>query len=361
MSRLLFFPFLFTLLNSIAQQPNWSIEAKWRSGFLLAHRSVMGHLAQEHSHGLELIVSKRMSGKKLWHQIYGNPTINLHLFYGGVGNRAILGNYLGLYNSIEFPIMQKNNWRLNLIWGAGLGFTTKVYDKTENPKNVAMSSPVFAIINPGINTKYTFKKNTIGLGIDILHFSNGSTKLPNLGLNLPYINLSYARVLNTQDTIHVSQKTSYTPRKIFYGLTMTGAFKQVYPTSSPIYPVFTLNLHARTILKPKMGWELAIDIISKQSIKGFRPEIDKTQWRMLQIGVYAGYILPLDRFHYLFGVGYYLKDYYKVDEPIYLKIGGRYYFNNGLHAQLALKTHYGKADYIELGFGYSFNYSKNAN
>ena len=57
-------------------------------------------------------------------------------------------------------------------------------------------------------------------------------------------------------------------------------------------------------------------------------------------------------------MGTYLKDYYKADEAIYLKIGGRYYFDNGLHGQFALKTHYGKADYIELGIGYSFNYAR---
>lgn len=351
--------FVISSTTALTQQTNWSVEGKWRSGFLLAHRGVMGHLATQHAHGIELIAIKRASGKKAWHGAYGHPDFNFHLYYGGVGNVKVLGNYLSLYSTMSYPLFQNNHWRLNLQVGGGLGFTNKIYDPILNPKNVAMASRIFAIMNVGVQAKYTFDKNTIGLGLDLMHFSNGGSKLPNLGLNLPYLNVSYARSINQQNAVAPDQVKAFQQRRFFYGISAIGSMKQVYPTGSKIYPVFALNLHARSILKPKMGWELALDIISKQSLIGYRPDIDKTQWRMLQIGVYAGYILPLDRFHYHFGVGTYLKDYYKADEPIYIKIGGRYYFDNGLHWQFALKTHYGKADYIEVGIGYSFNYSRN--
>ena len=337
---------------------NWSLEAKWRSGFLIAHRGVMGHLAQDHAHGVELIASKRLAGNKLWHTVYGNPDLNFHLYYGGVSNKAILGNYGAAFLSIDYPLYQNKHFRLVAKFGTGLSFSNKFYDVEDNPKNVAMAAKLFALMNVGLNARYTFHKNTIGLGVDIMHFSNGGIKLPNLGLNLPYLSVSYGRSLSTQVKREPTAPHSHPTRKIFYGITGIGSVKQVYPTGTKRYGVYALNLHARTILKPKMGWELAFDIVSKQSIQGYRPDIDKTQWRMLQVGLYAGYILPMDKFHYMMGFGYYLKDYYKADEPIYIKIGGRYYFDSGLHAQIALKTHYGKADYFEFGIGYSFNYKK---
>ena len=55
-------------------------------------------------------------------------------------------------------------------------------------------------------------------------------------------------------------------------------------------------------------------------------------------------------------MGVYLKDTYKLDLPFYFRIGGRYQFLNGLTASYALKTHAGKADYLEFGLGYTFNY-----
>jgi hypothetical protein len=36
----------------------------------------------------------------------------------------------------------------------------------------------------------------------------------------------------------------------------------------------------------------------------------------------------------------------------------RYQFTNGLVANFTLKTHFGRADYLELGLGYTLNYKK---
>jgi hypothetical protein len=39
-------------------------------------------------------------------------------------------------------------------------------------------------------------------------------------------------------------------------------------------------------------------------------------------------------------------------------VGMRYRFDNGLLLNLVLKSHWAKADYVEWGVGYTFNYSK---
>ncbi len=346
------------ILTAQNLSPQWSIEAKYRYGFLVGHRNVMGHLAQNHAQGFEIIATKRASGIKKWHHDYKMPEFKFHFYYGNVSNRQILGNYGALFSTINYPFVQSKNIRFSGYFGTGIGFSSKWYDPVKNPKNVAMSSPVFAMMNFGLNVQYTFKRNFLTLGADIMHFSNGGTKVPNLGLNLPYFSLSYGRVITEKETKEPSPTFSFPLRKIFYGITAIGSAKQNYPTGERYYGIYAINLHARTILKPKAGIELSLDVISKQAIFGYRPDIEKTQWKVLQMGIYAGYILPLDRFHYFAGVGIYVKDFYKPDEPVYIRIGGRYYFDNGLHAQFSLKTHYGKADYIELGLGYSFNYKK---
>jgi hypothetical protein len=106
----------------------------------------------------------------------------------------------------------------------------------------------------------------------------------------------------------------------------------------------------------KAGFEGGFDIISKQAILDYKPEIEKSQWDILQLGVFAGYLLPLDQFHFVFGMGAYIKDKYQPEDPVYHRVGMRYYFKNGLNAQLQLKTHWARADYVEWGVGYTFNY-----
>jgi hypothetical protein len=102
--------------------------------------------------------------------------------------------------------------------------------------------------------------------------------------------------------------------------------------------------------------EVMLDVISKQAIFGYKPEIPKTQWDILQIGLYTGYLFPLDQFHFVLGMGVYLKDKYQPEDFLYHRVGMRYYFTNGMHAQVQLKSHWARADYVEWGLGYTFNY-----
>jgi hypothetical protein len=55
-------------------------------------------------------------------------------------------------------------------------------------------------------------------------------------------------------------------------------------------------------------------------------------------------------------MGVYLKDNFHTDDTIYTRIGCRYQFKNGLTSSFNLKTHFGRADYLEFGLGYTFNY-----
>lgn len=334
-------------------------EGRFKSGFLLGHRATMGHLAVEHAFAGEFSYVFRTNGSKIWHQSYKYPEFKISLFAGSVGNKEILGTYYGAYTAMLIPFVAKQNFRLNGSIGCGLGFGTKQYDEIKNPKNVAVSTPLNALIHLGLDARYYFKKNWISLGVDMTHFSNGAFKTPNLGLNLPYLSLAYGRYIRQKPERDQAKSDFITPqRKILFGLTGILSAKEVFPTSGKKYPVYALSVHARTFLKPRVGWELAIDFISKQAIFAYRPEIHKTQATIFQVGVYAGYLLPLDRFHFVLGMGYYVKDRFNPEDKFYHRVGFRYYLKNGINLNLVLKSHWAKADYVEWGVGYCFNYKQ---
>ncbi len=356
--------FLFALISvfsmsSFAQKNiQWGLEGRFKTGMLLGHRPVMGHLLREHCFAGEISFVRRATGSKEWHSAYKFPEIGFTAFAGSVGNQEVLGNYFGIYGFMNFPFIAKTHFRLNGKLGSGLGYGTKQYDPITNPKNVAMSTPLNAMICVGIDARFYFKKNWLSLGIDMTHFSNGGFKVPNLGLNLPFLSLGYGRYIREVDSIGSVKKLSAPQRKILFGATAILSGKAVFPTGGKRYPVYALSIHARTFLKPRVGWELSLDFISKQAIQGYRPEIAKTQADIFQLGIYGGYLLPLDRFHFVLGMGYYLRDKYQPEDAMYHRVGFRYYLKNGINFNIVLKSHWARADYVEWGIGYCFNWKK---
>lgn len=346
---------MFSIFSFSQERINWGLEARVKYGFLLGHRVVMGHIAQNHTYAAELSFVYRPNGQKEWHENYKYPDLSVNLYFGNVGNAKILGNYFGAYTSIAFPFVAKEKFRLSGKLGCGLGYSSKAYDEVFNKKNSAISSHINALINIGIDTRTYFKNNWILFGIDLTHFSNGATKVPNLGLNIPQISLGYGRFINYNKEHSTIKKPSYLPQHRFlFGVTAIGSYKQVYPTNGRTYPVFALNFHTRMFMRPRIGWELAFDIMSNQAILGYRTEVKKTQSKLLQLGIFAGYLLPFNNFHIIIGMGAYVRDFYKPEGPFYHKVGLRYYLKSGVHFQVVLKSHWAKADYIEWGVGYTF-------
>jgi hypothetical protein len=340
-------------LNSSAQETNWSLELRQKAGILAAHRGVMSHLPERIALPFELSWYIKPSGKKKWHQTYRQPEQGISLFHGSVGNDSILGKFTGVYGFIHLPIIRPTErFRLDWQFGTGLGYTPKIYDPIENPKNIAIGSHINGLVCLGIYSKFYFGRNKLSAGIDITHFSNGSFGVPNLGLNIMFASISYARNLGKINSRHNLLPLHENFKNWHIGATGVFMMKETYNDNPEKYPIFGLNIYARKVFTPKSGMEISLDLISKQAIKAYFPEIPKSQWDIFQIGLFAGYLLPIDHFHFVFGMGAYLKDKFKPEEPIYHKVGMRYQFNNGINAQLVLKTHFGRADYTEAGIGY---------
>lgn len=354
-SILIFCLLAFSSVSFAQEKINWGLEARMKYGFLIGHRVVMGHIAQNHTYAAELAFVYRPNGEKAWHKYYKYPDISINLYFGNVGNTKLMGNFGGIYGSLAIPFVARKHFRLSGKLGCGLGYTNKVYDETLNNKNSAVSTHINALVNLGIDTRTYFKNNWILFGIDLTHFSNGGTKVPNLGINIPQITLGYGRFIHYNEKHSTIEKPTYIPqRRLLFGATAIASAKQVFPTNGRTYPIFALNLHMRMFMKPRVGWEVAFDMMSNQSIFGYRPEVQKTQWKVMQFGVYAGYLLPLNNFHFVLGMGAYVRDFYKPEELFYHRVGMRYYLKSGVHFNLVLKSHWGKADYVEWGVGYTF-------
>lgn len=359
MKNLLVLIGLFFTLNSFSQsEREWGIEFRPKIGFLASHSGTMGHLPRSQAYAGELSYFIQTKGKKQWHMACAYPIVGLTLFGGSVGNNEILGTYWGAYGFIEFPFVKLKHYQFLGKIGSGIGYAEKIFNQETNPKNVAMSTHVNAMICFGLKSHFIFNRNKITLGFDVTHFSNGAFKVPNLGINLPYVSLGYARTIRKAQMDSLIQPNFLPFKKWLFGLTAIGSAKEVFPTGGKKYAVYSLSTSFRWFTKPKIGFEAAFDIISKQTILNYKLDIPKTQWNILQLGIYAGYLMPFDRFHIAVGMGVYVKDKFQPDDYFYHRVGMRYYFKNGINAQVVLKAHWARADYVEWGIGYTFNYKQ---
>ncbi len=341
---------------SFSQRREWGIEVNPKIGFLLAHRGVMGHLPREHALGGEISYFISTNGSKDYHRAYKFPKVGLTLFGSTVGNNEILGQVYGVYTFIDFPFKKTEKFELSGRLGAGASWNTKIFDQELNPKNVAMSTHINALICFGLRSRFylgIYRKNHILAGIDLTHCSNGSTKVPNLGINLPYLSVGIGHTFRQVNKI---SKEIYATPEEKWKLSAIGILsaKEVFPTGGKKYPIYALSLIGKKIFTPKTGMELGLDFIYKTSINAYKPQIHKTKEGIAQLGLYCGYVLPLDKLNFVLGMGMYVRDEYFPDSRMYHRLGMRYQVNEKLLLNFTLKTHWAKADYVEYGIGYTF-------
>ncbi len=345
------------LLFSVAtaQKGEIWLDGKFKTGFLAAHRTTMSHLLEQHAFAGEFSYYIQTKGEAHWNAIHRYPSYGITAFFGSVGNRDVLGSYLGVYAFAQFPIIRQKWHRFSFKTGSGVGYGTKVYDAETNPLNVAISTHLNAQVVLGLESRFTFGNHSAALGLDITHFSNGATKVPNLGLNLPYVSLGYAyKMREAVDCDSHPPSNSEAGNSREYGAVAFGTVKETFPVNGKKYGVFGLSLTGRHYFRAKRGVEVTFDVLSNQANMVFHPDVAKTQGELIQMGVFSGYLVPMGRLHLIVGMGVYVWDKFSPDDRFYHRVGTRYVFDNGLNLGVTLKSHWARADYIEYGIGYMF-------
>jgi hypothetical protein len=352
------FTFLFLLVFSAKGQNHWGLEGKLRNGYLAPHRAIMDHLPNESVFSGELSYFLELKDTNSWANFYDKPRIGITGFFNQTGNTAILGYAFGAFAFGELPFFRTTHLSLNARVGTGIAVVTKVFDQNTNPKNNAISSHLNGTVVLGMNFQYEKNLNRFGLGAEMSHISNGSAKLPNLGLNYPFLSLSYGRLIGEFDP--KKREKVVTKNGFPWQIGVNGIFswKEVFPVTGKKYPIYGLNVFTRRIFNPKFGVEVALDGIYKTTIKDYLPEFKKKPMDEFQVGLFAGYVLSFDRLTTLVGMGGYLRDKYLPEDRYYHRLGIRYQFKSNLQLGWTLKANWGKADYWEWSIGYVFNRKK---
>ena len=341
-------------LFGFAQKKEVWIDSKFKAGFLASHRAIMGHLPAQHAFAGELSYHIQTKGEDSWNYSHKYPSYGGTLFFGSVGNNELLGYYLGTYAYVQLPIIRKKFYTFSFKSGAGLGYGTKVYDAESNSLSMAISTHLNAQVVLGVESRFKFDDHAATMALDMTHFSNGASKVPNLGLNVPYVSMGYAYRIQESTFCDSCAIAGLGYKSWEIGLVGFGSFKEIFPVNGKKYAIAGLNMTARRYFNRRSGMEISLDVHTNQALMDYKPEISKTQWELVQMGVFTGYLVPFGRLHLIVGMGTYFKDRLKQDGLFYHRVGTRYIFDNGINMGVTLKSHWARADFIEYGVGYMF-------
>jgi hypothetical protein len=213
-------------------------------------------------------------------------------------------------------------------------------------------------------TEYRWRFNprmNAAIGLGLMHFSNGSTKTPNYGINTPSLNLAFAYRLSKENSYQSHKLTpSYTKfefpgtKWLDLSLGATAAYKDMgseYGQTFMIYNLFG-NVMKQFSFKSSAG--IGFDLTHDGSDFYFA-EINHVEYQskreLLRFGLGPVYQLSMSKLSYNFGLGFYISGK-MTPTSTYFKLGLQYQITPALFANLTLRTHFGQADFVGIGLGY---------
>ncbi len=345
---------------------NIMVEAKAGYGFLIPHRLEM-EIFNSHFPSFEISISKQTFGGSRWEYMYAYPIIGLAYWYSNLGTSPYLGDAHAIYPYINFPITPQKSVRLYFRAGIGLGYLTKRFDRLDNYKNTAIGSHLNAAVSASLELRARIINRLYLTGsIALTHFSNGSMKTPNYGINIPSI---YAGV-----AYKLSKENAYTRSKLLpelYPYEFDGkkwfqvqfgaglGYKNTDAEAGGSYMVYAMyaNILKQVSFKSRLGFGLDVsydgtdrmilETSSGEKLDSFIP--------IVKTGGNLAWELMISRVSFVLNIGGYFSGQYKTEGGIYEKFAIRYYFNQSIYTSITLKAHYARADYITFGLGYNLN------
>jgi len=351
--------------QSMAQHKLWGsnllLEGRVNYGFMINHHLEM-KIFNAHFPAFEINLGKETYGRERWQAMYGYPFIGISYWYSQMGNSEFLGSANALFPYVNYPIIRNNKNELNFRVGLGLAYLTKRFDRLDNYKYIAIGSHVNAAANFMAEYRWRFNpRMNIAVGIALMHFSNGSTKTPNYGVNIPSANVAFAYRLSKENT-YLSRKllpSLYTfefpgTKSIDISIGATAAVKDMGSEYGRTFMIYNFFGSVMKQFSYKSSAGIGFDYTYNESDFYFA-DLDKVPYEkkrdLIRSGVGPVYQLSMSKLSYNFGLGIYLKAK-MAPTHTYFKLGLQYQITKGLFANLTLRTHFGQADFVGIGLGY---------
>jgi hypothetical protein len=357
--RFTVFIIFISLFGNIHGQYNHELRTSFHSGFILKHRSFVRHLVNGPVRGFEINYLRPTNGSKQWHAINNFPDLGLGFSYYYLNNDKELGEVYSWHALLDLYLLRKEKYYATFRLSPGMTYASKIFDEKNNARNNFLSSRWSAFINLRWAFAYALSerlKAEVSLGI--AHASNGALQQPNLGLNLITSSIGVRYQLNSVNIMRTDRKVDEATIKHIFQTYVAIGERESNQLMNIRANCATLSLSYYKGINHSNALGGGLDFYYKKYNKGNfdysvfdLPDVSKIYY---QIGVKLNYIYRAGNMDFPFEIGLYAFDQYKSDGILYNRFGMRYHIYKHLLANLTLKLHKTKADYIEWGLGYEF-------
>jgi len=328
-------------------------------GTIVAHHEELLPLSLYNFPNLELNIYKQNTGKELWEKNYNYPQSGISFYYSALSNKHVFGEAFAIMPFGSFTFFRHKKHEQQLKISAGIAYLTRPYDSLLNIENIAIGSHFNASIKFQYSFLYRFNENiALSFGTSFAHFSNGAVKYPNWGLNIFSFSTGLHLKINKNPIRFEEPKIEPYIKKWHPYIWGAYGVKQNSETDHKLYNALTVGFGISRAYKYGKEWMIGSDIFYDYTdkVEFSHYNLHPSDIELIKIGIYAGHEWNINRFSIAFQTGLYFIAYKKdnLSKRIYDRIAIRYRLFNSLHANISIKAHYAKADYIEWGLLYKF-------
>lgn len=310
--------------------------------------------------GIDLRLGFRKTNRyDTYSTFYRRPTLGVG-YYSSTFNNPKVGTPTALYFFLDMPFKFAEDKNLAFSYSAafGLSYNFSPYDSINNPTNLLIGSYKNCYVDLGFSAHYRLSDRwSLNGKIGFKHFSNGSFKKPNSGLNLVPIALGATYKL-TDEPIY-EYKTPL-PKYIHHNLfnvSMTFGSKN-YEIGEPNYLKmgWGLNYLRQVSYSHRIGAGLDVFYSSHANLRTESGEAGFAE--SVSFALVASWEwLITERLYAPMGIGLYMHHNPANDEKqvYYERVGLRYRITDHIAAGLTIKAHGGSADIFEWTIAYTFH------
>ena len=318
-----------------------------------------------------------------WQDIaYGMPYYGLGAYTAAFGRDDDLGRPFSLY-LFQGATLSQLSRRVGLRYEWNLGVSThwKYYDPFDNPDNVALGSEVNAHVGVNLYLKfYLSRRIDLHFGAGLTHFSNGSARQPNHGMNMGGVFFELAYNFNRDRVIEEFNPLAVPPRfsrRIDHDLLVNISVRQIdIDTTGTGLPsgyvdqrfnIYGLSYAAMYVPGYKYKYGLALDLLYDESsgVRMWRERnpLDGNYYdrvklapfrKRLSLGVAAKGEIVLPHYSIFAHLGYNVIHGNKRDFRFYQVLGVKAYLQENLFGTFGIRaTHFSQAQYLYWSLGYT--------
>ena len=334
--------------------------------------------------GIDAAWTTQGDTSKIWEAMWNYPETGVALSYVNLGNNDTLGSSIGI--TYRFYLMQSlgRRWSITEGMDMGIAYYTLPFHYIENPGNIAVGARFSALVRFSVSFRFQISKSwQTYAGLAFHHASNGHTGLPNVGINIPMLQLGAVYYIKKDESFRKVPKPEFVyDKKIQFNMRLALGINrfgsEVGPSNGPYYPIylasFYLDKRVSAINKIQFGIDTYYNSGYRQYLESQQPpELEANFVNASVISVWVGNEFLIGRLGLILQVGYnlynpFLKYFVKLDESIspakaYIpgRIGVQYYLKDNFHGArknafigVYVKSNMGQADFLEFSLGYKF-------